>query len=142
MAPLPRPILRFAVGTTLLAPAVGAGCDNDPPPTVNAPAPEQPKTVKPVESGDSGASLQKPPSLTKPEPKPESEPEPNPDLDPQAIEVSNTPQPNPEGSLNTKPGLPTKSKPTINTRRPKPKPKPKTKTAKPNDEPARPPPPT
>lgn len=52
MAPLPRPLLRFAVGTTLLAPAACTSAGDERPPNINMPAPQ-------VES-DGGAAPQAP----------------------------------------------------------------------------------
>lgn len=114
MAPLPRPFLRFAVGTTLLAPAACTSAGNERPPYVNTPAPE----VEGAAADAGGAVEEAPPETlervnTPPDPDP-LEPEelhtntpvvlpeaPEPKDDPakpeKVIEIStNTPPPPPE----------------------------------------------
>ncbi len=97
MSPLPRPFLRFAVGTTLLVPAVGSGCDNDPPPTINTPAPETEKQLAPtgeVVEANSGAPDD--------EDRPKVNTPPDTDLKPPVVETINTPAPDPEPESNLK----------------------------------------
>ncbi len=53
MAPLPRPILRFAVGTTLLAPVAATAACDERPPVVNTAAPDP---VAQPPAGAEGAS--------------------------------------------------------------------------------------
>ena len=59
MAPLPRPFLRFAVGTTLLAPAACTSAGNERPPYVNTPAPEVEG-----EAADAGGAVEEAPPET------------------------------------------------------------------------------
>ncbi len=55
MAPLPRPILRFAVGTTLLAPVAATAACDERPPVVNTAAPDP--VVQPPAGGGDGPAV-------------------------------------------------------------------------------------
>jgi hypothetical protein len=136
MAPLPRPFLRFAVGTTLLAPAACTSAGNERPPYVNTPAPEVEG-----EAADAGGEVEEAPPETlervntppdpEPEPMPPDElhtntpvvvpevPEPNDPAKPdEVIEIStNTPPPRPERPpiVNTRPEKKVPSPPDTNT---------------------------
>ncbi|MCB9706337.1 MAG: hypothetical protein H6711_31115 [Myxococcales bacterium] len=124
MAPPSRPLLRFAVGTTLLVPALG--CTNaggERPPEINTPAPESPEDgdPKPAEGGESAA----PESPAKEEPIAINTPAP---------EGSDEPTPAPEGSDEPTPER--VDPPRTNTPRPKPEPTrpPRINTPKPDPE--------
>ncbi|MEZ4447917.1 MAG: hypothetical protein R3B09_00470 [Nannocystaceae bacterium] len=139
MARRDRPILRFAVGTVLLAPIALQGC-SDRPPTTNA-GPEPPPVVNtPDPNLDPDAKVHADPDAApKPigdapagENPPEDPPEDPPDPNRPNLPIVNTPEPPPE---DVKP-------PEVNTPPPEPTPKPKEKPRPPiiNTRPIGPPP--
>lgn len=122
-----RPLLRFAVGTTLLVPAVACTSGNERPPTANP---------GPVQGTPEGGKVEVTPLPELTPPKPEPQPpivntlRPDPLRDPIINTPEPTPEPEPEPApepprVNTPKPQPEKDRPKIvNTPQPRPEPLP------------------